>query len=150
MIIEAGYDLLNLALPYFDFSNVENQPWVVIPTDEDLRCYGVSTVPRTPESGPLDSNVDRVLGALDDYVKYFAVAEPLPESFFDSGCPSPRAPLLEEVAKARGLDYFNHVYVGPETWLATGGMYTFSTYVGHEHLPRATVSRGPHLNPFAT
>lgn len=155
MIIEAGYDILELLLRgRFDPGSLR-----MVQLDRDLRLMRTRTV--LPNfTGTFDAAtveaVDAAIPGPDDdddegrwAVRYIALGfdvsdvSPYPESLdWD------RVKVLDEWLSCRGIGLLGIQLYDDEGWVSTGPMYSFESYVGSEDLPRVVVVRGPH--PFGS
>jgi hypothetical protein len=147
MIIESGYDLYELALPYLEFGDPECRRLVVISMDADLRYYETDVV-ADDLGDTIEPHISRIIASLDpEVVHYFAIAHTVRGGLPDADERRSAATQALKVAAAEcGFQFINHILIDGDNWIATMGRYRFREYGSLEDLPRATIARGPHAD----
>ena len=145
MIIDSGSDFLLLALPHLWQPDSTGRTVVSLALDDDMGLCGTRVV-TSDYGGELDEIATEILESVDqDYVRYFAIAQESRHAenhLLDYDATK----RLADTAASRGLHLISHLYVTPDSWCSTGPMYTFSSYMMGDELPRVTVQRPAHYS----
>ena len=153
MIIEAGYDLMELFAPKLFVkrgSKRRTNTWVIA-MDENLRHLHLTEV-GGDASNPIEERIPQIEKALNKHklrpVVYYALAH-LDTNLHDD-CDAEFDHLDETLRLAPELiEYLNlGIYLsnGKDVY-SSGPRYSFRDYIGYEHLPRNAIILGPHECP---
>lgn len=147
MIIEAGYDLLQLIHPQLFADDASRRALWVMAMDEDLRYLFTRKV-RDVVPGTFEDAVPDLAAALrsDPFrPHYFVLAHMVPsmgsgieEKVHHEDAHIRSAPVLA------GYQLLGRMVFDSENLYSSAPRYTFRDYVGREDLPRAAVIPGPH------
>jgi hypothetical protein len=153
MIIEAGYDLFELFSPrlFVRRTPKRRQGTWVLAMDENLRNLYVKKV-GGEESDPIADRIPDVLKALGQdslgRVVYYAVAR------LDTGLGSEFdvefeqfVDTMRQAPELMDFEPLGWFLSNGKSARCTGPRYSFSDYVGYEHLPRVAFLPGPHDHP---
>lgn len=138
MILQAGYDLTQLAQPLIRRHGKNRNRLVLIQASRDLELIGVGMVTKH-FSGTLAPHMDQILGLLEpDYTKFFAIAHPDRQA--PGGIPDidlmDEADILRVRAAAKGFQMIGHVLFEEDRWQSLCGNRYFDQYLhGFEGLP---------------
>ena len=130
MILQAGFDLTQLAQPLIRRHGRNKNRLVLIQATRDLELIGVGILTKH-FSGKLSPHMDAILEHLEpDYTKFFAIAHPSQGGPF--GIPDPdiaeESELLSVRASTQGCQLIGHVLFEEDRWQSLGGNHYFDQY----------------------
>jgi len=148
MIIEAGYDLVQLLHPAVVANAASRRALWMLAADKDLRLLEISPV--CPEfSGSLERHVAAIVAALaGSYrpVRYFALAHTMsPLDCNDWDRISRGDEALREVHDFEPDQFLGRLVLDGDHIHSSAPRYSFRDYAGRENLPRVAVISGPHF-----
>lgn len=150
MIIEAGYDILELFAPKLFIKRVSKTKrgtWVLA-MDEDLRNLHVTEV-GGDASEPIENRLAHIVTALNERsfrpVAYYALAQLDTDLRGDyKGTFDHLLETLELAPELIDYELLCTYLSNGKGFYSSGLRYSFRDYVGYEHLPRAASIPGPH------
>ena len=148
MIIEAGYDLVQILHPEVLADAASRRALWMLAADKDLRLLEVSPV--CPEfSGSLEPHVADIVAAIAGCyrpVRYFALAHTVsPLDCDDWPRISWEDEALREAHNFEPDQFLGRLVFDGDHIHSSAPRYSFRDYVGRENLPRAAVIAGPHF-----
>lgn len=138
MILQAGFDLTQLAQPLIRSHGRNCNRLVLIQATRNLELIGVGMVTKN-FSGTLAPHMDQILDLLEpDYTKFFAIAHPSHRG--PGGIPDlqimDESDVLRDLAAANGFHLIGHVLFEEDRWQSLCGNRYFDQYLhGFETLP---------------
>jgi hypothetical protein len=147
MIIEAGYDMLQVLSPCIHASTANRRALWMLAMDDELREMSIKMV--CPEYAfPLEKHIPDIVKALEcdnGYVKYFALAHMLPRlgdniehEVYEEDEPVRTAPEFD------GRQFLGRLVFDEDNRYSSAPRYAFRDYPLHDDLPRVAVVKGPH------
>lgn len=148
MIIEAGYDLLELFAKHD--STRRTNTWVIA-MDENLRHLHLTKV-GGDASSPLEERIPKIVKALNRRqlrpVVYYALAHLDTELHDDYSTEFDHLnEILELAPELIEYECLGTYLTNGKGFFSSGPYYSFRDYVGYEHLPRSATVLGPHGYP---
>ncbi|MBX3091203.1 MAG: hypothetical protein KF801_01690 [Cryobacterium sp.] len=153
MIIEAGYDLLELFAPKLfakHGSKRRTNTWVIA-MDENLRHLHLTKV-GGDASSPIEERIPQIVKALNKSklrpVVYYALAHLDTELHGDYEAEFDHLnEILELAPELIEYECLGTYLTNGKGFFSSGPRYSFRDYIGYEHLPRTATVLGPHERP---
>ncbi|HEY0260633.1 MAG TPA: hypothetical protein VGC18_12375 [Lacisediminihabitans sp.] len=147
MIIEAGYDILQLLCPEV-MKDAESQRAVwVLSMDERLRLLFIGVVAPTA-ADRIESHVEDIAKALTRHpgpAKYYVVARTVQSHKGESGdWLRQEDERLNHLPALADHELLGQVVFDPDGYFSSVPRYSFRDYPELEHLPRTAILPGPH------
>ncbi|WP_022885510.1 hypothetical protein [Glaciibacter superstes] len=147
MIIEAGYDLMELLHPEVFKDEASRRGLWVLAMDEDLRLSFIRKV-RDDVPSSLDAVIPDLVTSLDCeplQVRYFVLAHMVPHT--EHGIADEvqaQDELINDSPALVEYEFLGRFVFDGEYVYSSAPRYRFRDYIGYEHLPRTATFPGPH------
>ena len=141
MILQAGFDLTQLAQPLIRRHGRNKDRLVLIQATRDLELIGVGILTKH-FSGKLAPHMDSILEHLEpDFTTFFAIAHPSQRG--PGGIPDleieEESEHLRDRASAKGCQLIGHVLFEEDRWQSLGGNHYFDQYLHNITGPPSTM-----------